>query len=81
MGLVLRIVRGNGLLVRRAIAVARPRNGLRTFTFRLPSALRGRYRVLVDASLVGSTGLGTQTTGTRTDVSSRMRLHRRHVSS
>ncbi|HMJ03218.1 MAG TPA: hypothetical protein VK506_09755, partial [Conexibacter sp.] len=55
-GVVLRLTRGGRTVARRGFAVRRPRNGARTFRWRLPAGLAaGRYQLLADIT-VASTG-------------------------
>jgi hypothetical protein len=63
MGVVLRLLHGRRLILRRVTSVKQVRNGRRTFTFHLPSGLRGSYTLLANASLVASPAGPTTTLG------------------
>lgn len=52
MGVVLRIVRGRRLLLRRVTSVRHTQDGRRTFRFALPHLASGHYRLLANASLI-----------------------------
>jgi hypothetical protein len=71
LGAVLRVMRGHRLIATRSAAVRHPRNGSRVLRFRLAGSLHGRYRLLVNAELVGirSGGLGSATARSRALIS------------
>jgi hypothetical protein len=52
-GLVLRLLRGNHVVAKKAIAIRHPKRGRRTFHWRLPHVPPGRYRLLANATLAG----------------------------
>jgi hypothetical protein len=52
-GLVLRLLRGNRIVAKKAIVIKHPKRGRRTFHWRLPHVHPGRYRLLANAALAG----------------------------
>jgi hypothetical protein len=63
MGVVLRIVRGHRLFLRRVASVQHAHNGRRTFRLAVPHLARGPYRLLVSASLIPIANTATTTAG------------------
>jgi hypothetical protein len=63
MGVVLRVFRGRHVVLGRAVSVKRARNGRRTLTFVLPSALRGRLRLQANAMLITTASAAATTAG------------------
>jgi hypothetical protein len=61
MGVVLRIIRGHRLLLRRVTSVKHTHDGRRTDRFAVPHLSSGRYRVLANASLITTAQAATTT--------------------
>jgi hypothetical protein len=63
MGVVLRIVRGHRLLLRRVTSVKHTHDGRRTYRFAVPHLSSGQYHLLANASLITIANTATTTAG------------------